>query len=117
MEAHLPHVSVEVVTKEKSTTVIRLAGHRMPLLLLHPEAIADLKRVSEAAVLRAKANSEAKLADAISAFLESLNAVTANFDAEAARYSEYLDSKGRENAAAAIQELESEFKAVRQLGA
>jgi hypothetical protein len=115
MEAKLPHVAMEVLAKGDASTVVRLVGYRMPLLLLHPDAVAELKRTTEAAALRAQAGG-GNLADAVQDFLRCLSALTAQFETEAMRFGDYINDRGKENAEAATQELEAEMLVVKQLG-
>jgi hypothetical protein len=88
----------------------------MPLLLLHPDALAELKRVTEAAAARAQA-AGGKLADAVQDFLGQLSALTAQFEVEATHFSEYIVNQSTQDAEAATQELEAEMLVIKQLGA
>jgi hypothetical protein len=115
MEPKVPRVAIEVLAKGQGATVVRLAGYRMPLLLLHPDALADLKRVTEAAALRAR-NGDSGLADAIQDFLKRLNVVTSEFDSEAQKFSEYMDARGKADADDALREFDAEMLVLKQLG-
>jgi hypothetical protein len=115
MEPKVPQIAFEVLAKAEGATVVRLAGYRMPLLLLHPGTLAELKRTTEAAALRAK-NGGSTLADAIQDFLTRLNSLASEFNAEAQKFSEYLDVKSKVDANDALRELETEMLAVKTLG-
>ena len=114
MDTPLRHIGVDVLSHKEGSTIIRLSGYRMPLLVLHPEALAELKAVGEAVALRVQAGDNA--ADAIRDLVATLRALTSDFDIEASKVSEYFDQKGKTDPRDALQELDAEMLALKQLG-
>ena len=64
----LPRVEVDVVAHSEGRAVVRLAGRKMPLLLLDVKTVADLEQLFAAAALRIDALGDAAASDAIKQF-------------------------------------------------
>jgi hypothetical protein len=109
-----PKVTLEVLALGEGHAVARVAGNKMPVLVLCPTAIAELRRLFEAAATRARALPDSKIADAVAEFVRTFEGVVSQYDAEAKSFgSDIVNITDRD---AAARQFELELKALNQLG-
>jgi hypothetical protein len=109
-----PQVTLEVLARGKGHSVARLAGNHMPVLILRPDAIADLRRLFEAATLRIRALPDSQPSDAIGEFVRTFEGFLSQHDTEAKAYGTVLSDRTDHDAVR--REFELEMSALNQLG-
>jgi hypothetical protein len=109
-----PQIILEVLAHGEGHSVARVAGNKMPILILCPTAIAELRRVVEAAATRAGAIPNLQIADAFAELVRTFEGMLSNFQTESNSFGRVLlDNPDRDEAA---RDYESELKALIQLG-
>jgi len=113
MSTH-PQVTLEVLARGEGHAVARLAGNKMPVLVLRPDAIAELRRLFEAAAVRVRTLPGSRTSDAIAAFVRTFEVLLSRYDTEAKAYGAVISQ--RTDYDAVRQEFEREMTALNQLG-
>jgi hypothetical protein len=109
-----PEVTLEVLARGEGHSVARLAGNKMPVLVLRPDAIAELRRLFEAAVLRVRALQESQTSDAITEFARRFEDLFSRYDTEAKAVGAVMSERTDHDAV--LREFEREMNALNQLG-
>ena len=109
-----PQVTLEVLARGEGHSVARLAGNKMPVLVLRPDAIAELRRLFAAAALRIRALQDSRTSDAIGEFVRTFEGLLSRYDIEAKTYGAVISERTDHDAVR--QELELEMRALDQLG-
>jgi hypothetical protein len=103
----------EIIARGKGTAVVRLAGRRAPVLVLHRDVVTQFQQAAEAAVLRLRSGESS--ADATQALVNSFNAIVDQFVIESERFAESLFEVHKHDGEAAGQEFDQEIAALKAL--
>jgi len=107
----LPRFEVEVLSQHEGRAVVRIAGRKMPLLILDVNSIAELEDLFAAAALRIGTLGDAAASDAITQFMHTFRTLVAEFDIERKRYgTEMLERKDHGDV---LKEFERDLNALR----
>lgn len=109
-----PQVTLEVLVRGDGHSVARLAGNKMPVLVLCPDAIAELRRLFEAAAARVRVLPDSQTSDAVAEFVRTFEGMLSQYETEAKTYGAVMS--GRADHDAVMREFELELKALNQLG-
>jgi hypothetical protein len=103
----------EIIAKGKGSAVVRLAGRRAPVLLLHRDVVTQFQNAAEAIALRMRSNRTN--ADGVQALIMSFNSMVDQFVVESERFAESLFDLQQNDPDAGSKEFETEMAALKEL--
>lgn len=113
MATPLSQIPIEVISKGKGTAVVRLAGRRAPMLLLHRDVVTSFQNAAKTVLL--KLQGEDRDPAAVQGLVNSFNSLVDEFVIESERWAESLFARHKDDTDAVSKEFDEEYGALKQL--
>ncbi|MFY9317026.1 MAG: hypothetical protein WAO95_15890 [Burkholderiales bacterium] len=113
MAAPPDQIPIEVISKGKGTAVVRLAGRRAPMLLLHRDVVTNFQNAAKSVLLKLRSGDRDPAA--VQGLVNSFNSLVDQFVIESERWAESLFATHKEDSDAVSKEFDKEIGALRQL--